>query len=164
MTLKVRILQFLTKLLIILVGLTMTWYIEKWWFLLGSCLVSCAKWTKNLERYLIQGLVAISEGLLFLESLGFSKTIEDELGLPNNINLPKMEKLKSMKNLKKLFIGFLSNTAEYQSILQREIPNLRKHGFHLERKLLTGKLTKVITWQEPTSLYFISIYNTWKND
>ena len=112
-------------------------------------MVSCAKWTKNLERYLIQGLVAISEGLLFLESLGFSKTIEDELGLPNNINLPKMEKLKSMKNLKELFIGFLSNTAEYQSILEREIPNLRKHGFHLERKLLTGQLTKVITWQEP---------------
>ena len=92
-----------------------------------------------------QGLVAISEGLLFLESLGFSKTIEDELGLPNNINLPRMEKLKSMKKLKELLIGFLSNTAEYQSILEREIPNLRENGFSVERKLLTGKLTKVIT-------------------
>ena len=101
-----------------------------------------------------QGLVAISEGLLFLESLGFSKTIEDELGLPNNINLTKMEKLKSMKNLKELLIGLLSNTAEYQSILEREIPNLRENGFSLERKLLTGKLTKVITLQEPASLCF----------
>ena len=65
------------------------------------------------EKVTYQGLVAIIEGLHFLEYLGVPDSIGDELGLPKmaalglpeNIDLIKMGRLKSMKNLKKMLIG-----------------------------------------------------------
>jgi hypothetical protein len=38
-----------------------------------------------------------------------------------------MGRLKSMRNLKELLIGDDSEDDEYQNILKREIPHLRKH-------------------------------------
>ena len=62
------------------------------------------------ENVTYRGLVAISNGLLFLECLALPDSVGNELGLPkgtwNNeilpytINLPKMQALKSMKTLK----------------------------------------------------------------
>ena len=84
-----------------------------------------------------QGLVAISEGLHFLEYLGLPERVENELGLPKvtwdnkilpyTINLPKMQALKSMKTLKELLFEDNSCSEEYQSILKKEIPHLRKY-------------------------------------
>ena len=79
------------------------------------------------EKVTFLGLVAIIEQLHYLEYLGLPESIETELGLPNNINLSKMGRLKSMKNLKELLIGDDSEDDEYQNILKREIPHLRKH-------------------------------------
>ena len=47
--------------------------------------------------------------------------------LPYTINLSKLQALKSMKSLKELLIGDNSDLNEYQSILQSEIPHLKKH-------------------------------------
>ena len=93
------------------------------------------RYSKNVTH---QGLVAISNGLLFLECLALSKSVGNELGLPGfewingvvkispyNINGPKMDALKSMGTLKELLIGFNSASNEYQSILKSEIPQLR---------------------------------------
>ena len=84
-----------------------------------------------------QGLVAISNGLHFLEYLGLPERVENELGLPritydnkvlpHTINLTKMQALKSMKTLKELLFEDNSCSEEYQSILKKEIPHLRKY-------------------------------------
>ena len=93
---------------------------------------------RSNEKVTYQGLVAIIDGLHFLEYLGLPESVGNELGLPkgtwNNeilpytINLPKMQALKSMKTLKELLIGDSSCSNEYQSILKKEIPHLRKHS------------------------------------
>ena len=87
---------------------------------------------RSNEKVTFQGLVAISDRLHFLEYLGLPESIGDELGLFENINWSKMCCLKSMKNLKELLIGdddiwdIIGD--EYQGILKREIPHLRKHN------------------------------------
>ena len=78
---------------------------------------------RSNEKITYQGLVAISDGLHFLEVLGLPFSVGDDLGLPDNINLSKMSKLRSMKTLEELFIGDHFN--EIQDILKREIPHLR---------------------------------------
>ena len=86
---------------------------------------------RSNEEITYQGLVAITEGLHFLEYLGLPEGIADELGLPNNVNLPKLRSLKSLKKLKELLIGdqdiwdIIGD--EYHSFLRKEIPHLRKH-------------------------------------
>ena len=86
--------------------------------------------TNELVTY--QGLVAIIEGLSSLEYLGLP-SIVIELGLPHfdNIDLSKLHRLKSMKNLKELLIGDYEEDSDYskvqQRILKREIPHLREH-------------------------------------
>ena len=87
-----------------------------------------------------QGLVAISDGLHFLEYLGLPERVENELGLPKvtwdnkmlpyTINLHKMQALKSMKTLKELLFEDNSCSEEYQSILKKEIPHLRKYDMN----------------------------------
>ena len=92
-------------------------------------------------------LVAIIDGLHFLEYLGLPESVGNELGLPGThringveeilpyaINLPKMDALKSMRTLKGLLIGYNSCSNEYQSILKSEIPQLRinvSNGFEV---------------------------------
>ena len=49
------------------------------------------------------------------------------LGLPENIDLIKMGRLKSMKNLKELLIGNSRRNEKCQSILKREIPQVREY-------------------------------------
>ena len=78
---------------------------------------------RSNEKITYQGLVAISDGLHFLEVLGLPFSVGEDLGLPDNINLPKMSKLRSVKKLEELFIGDHYN--EYQDILKREFPHLR---------------------------------------
>ena len=78
---------------------------------------------RDNENVTYQGVVSIIESLNFLECLGLPESIVNELGLPNNIDLIKTGRLKSMKKLKELLFGDL----EYQSILEREIPHLRKY-------------------------------------
>jgi hypothetical protein len=86
----------------------------------------------------LQGLLAISNGLKFIEYLGLPESVGNELGLPQftlinsvfqmlpyTIKLPKMQALKSMKTLKELLIES-SCPEEYQSILIKEIPHLKK--------------------------------------
>ena len=90
---------------------------------------------RSNEKVTYQGLVAIIEGLHFVEYLGVPDSIGNELGLPNmaalglpeNIDLIKMGRLKSMKNLKVLFIGGPRRNKKCQSILKREIPQLREY-------------------------------------
>ena len=88
---------------------------------------------RSNELVTYQGLVAIIEGLPSLEYLGLPDSVGMELGLPsfNDIDLSKMRRLKSMKNLKELLIGDYHKNSDYskecQSILKREIPHLRKH-------------------------------------
>ena len=95
---------------------------------------------RDNENVTYQGLVAISNGLLFLECLALPDSVGNELGLPQcslvddvvqvlpyTINLSKLRALKSMKRLKKLLIGYNSDLDEYQNILQSEIPHLEKH-------------------------------------
>ena len=77
---------------------------------------------RSNEKITYQGLVAISDGLHFLEILALPFSVGDELGLPDNINLSKMSKLRSVKKLEELFIGDHYN--EYQDILKSEIPHL----------------------------------------
>ena len=85
------------------------------------------------EKLTYQGLVAIIEGLHFLEYLGIPDSIANELGLPNmaalgrrsNIDSLKMCKLKSMKNLKSVLVADPDRTDECKSILKEEIPQLR---------------------------------------
>ena len=82
-----------------------------------------------------QGLVAIIEGLPSLEYLGLPDSIGEELGLPPAntapYNLSKMQRLKSLTNLKELLIGEYyedsDDSKEFQRILKREIPHLREH-------------------------------------
>ena len=75
------------------------------------------------ENVTYQGVVSIIERLHFLEYLGLPESIVNELGLRNNIDLVKTGRLKSMKKLKELLFGDL----EYQSILEKEMPHLRKY-------------------------------------
>ena len=92
------------------------------------------------ENVTYRGLVAISNGLLFLECLALPDSVGNELGLPQcsvidgveqmlpyTVNLSKLQALKSMKSLKELLIRYNSDLNEYQSILQSEIPHLNKH-------------------------------------
>ena len=87
---------------------------------------------RSNEQITYQGLVAIIENLSFLEYLGLPESIADELGLPNNVNLPRLRSLRSMKKLKELLIGDQDiwdiGGVEYKSILEREIPLLRRHN------------------------------------
>ena len=78
---------------------------------------------RDNENVTYQGVVSIIESLNFLECLGLPESIVNELGLPNNIDLVKTGRLKSMKKLKELVFGDF----EYQFILEREIPHLRKY-------------------------------------
>jgi hypothetical protein len=57
------------------------------------------------QKVTYQGLVAITDRLNFLEDLGLPHSVGHELGLPDNIDLSKMCKLRSVKKLKELFIG-----------------------------------------------------------
>ena len=90
---------------------------------------------RSNELVTYQGLVAIIEGLPSLEYLGLPDSIGEELGLPPAntapYNLSKMQRLKSLKNLKELLIGEYyedsDDSKEYQRILKREIPHLREH-------------------------------------
>ena len=87
---------------------------------------------RSNEQITYQGLVAIIENLRSLEYLGLPESIADELGLPNNVNLPRLRSLRSMKKLKELLIGDQDiwdiGGDEYKSILEREIPLLRRHN------------------------------------
>ena len=107
---------------------------------------------RRSQKITYHGLVAIIDGLHFLEYLGLPKSVGNELGLPEThwingvekilpytINLPKMDALKSMRTLKELLIGYNSYSNEYQSILKSEIPQLRINvsngfGFALTNK------------------------------
>ena len=80
---------------------------------------------RSNEKMTYKGLVAIIDGLNFLETLGLPDSVGDELGLPDNVNLPRLRRLKSMKKLKELLIG--ENDFEYQSIFEKEIPPIRQH-------------------------------------
>ena len=75
-------------------------------------------------KFTYQGLVAITDGLHFLEVLGLPRSFLDELGFPDNINLSKLRKLRSLKKLEELFIGW-NFFDTVQSILKREIPQLK---------------------------------------
>ena len=85
------------------------------------------------EKLTYQGLVSIIEGLHFLEYLGVPDSIANELGLPNmaalgrrsNIDLVKMGRLKSMKNIKAVLVADPDRTDECKSILKEEIPQLK---------------------------------------
>ena len=77
---------------------------------------------RSNEKVTYQGLVAISDRLHFLEVLALPFSVGEDLGLPDNINLSKMSKLRSVKKLEELFIGDHYN--EYQDILKSEIPHL----------------------------------------
>ena len=90
-----------------------------------------------------KGLVAIIDGLHFLEILGLPDSVGDELGLPDNVNLPRLRSLKSMKKLKELLIGE-NYSDKYQSIYLREIPRLRKHKGSLD---LEVAMTKIKTFK-----------------
>ena len=87
---------------------------------------------RSNEEITYQGLVAITDNLHFLEYLGLPESIGDELGLSDNINLPRLRSLKSMKELKELLIGDYDvwdlGGVEYKSILEREITHLRRHN------------------------------------
>mgnify|MGYP001217124361 FL=1 len=83
------------------------------------------------ENVTYQGLVAIIEGLHFLEYLGIPDSLANELGLPNedidlesNIDMSKMCKLKSMKNIKEFLIGDVDRTDECKNIMKSEMPHL----------------------------------------
>ena len=78
---------------------------------------------RSNEKVTYQGLVVIIDKLPFLEVLGLPYSVGDELGLPNNIDLSKIVRLRSMKKLEELFIG--DDPDEYRSILKRKIPQLR---------------------------------------
>ena len=86
---------------------------------------------RSNEEVTYHGLVAITEGLNFLEYLGLPNGIAEELGLPSNVNLPKLRSLKSLKKLKGLLIGDQDIWdiigEEYHSFLRKEIPHLRKY-------------------------------------
>ena len=82
------------------------------------------------QKVTFQGLVAITDNLDFLEDLGLPYSVGHELGLPDKIDFSKMCRLRSVKKLKELFIGRgfsdeYGYSDEYQSILKREIPQLR---------------------------------------
>ena len=87
---------------------------------------------RSNEKMTYRGLWDIIEKLLFLEILALPNSIGDELGLPDNVNLNKVRSLKSMKKLKELLIGDQDiwdiGGVEYKSILEREIPHLRRHN------------------------------------
>ena len=56
MTLTVQILQTFKRLFIILVCLTMIWFSKKTLFSIYADMVWCPTWSKNLGRYLAQGI------------------------------------------------------------------------------------------------------------
>ena len=83
---------------------------------------------RSNEKITFKGLVAIIDGLHFLETLGLPNSVGDELGLPDNVNLSKLHRLKSMKNLKELLFGeYGLNSLKYKSIFEKEIPPIRQH-------------------------------------
>ena len=77
------------------------------------------------------GLCAIIDNLPCLECLALPLKISEELGLENEIDMLKMEKLRSMKQLKRLII--LSDSAchnlKYHEILAKEMPQLIRPEF-----------------------------------
>ena len=85
---------------------------------------------RSNENVTYQGLVAIIEDLPSLEYLGLPDSIGEELGLPNDIDYVKIGRLKSLEKLKELSIGDLNNSLheEYQSILEIEMPHLKKYN------------------------------------
>ena len=54
--------------------------------------------------------------------------IGEELGLGNKIDMLKMEKLRSMKELKCLLIGEVDENPKYQEMLVKEMPQLIRPG------------------------------------
>ena len=73
------------------------------------------------------GLSAIIDNLRYLECLAVPSKIGEELGLGNKIDMLKMEKLRSMKELKCLLIGefeYDDENRKYQEMLVEEMPQL----------------------------------------
>ena len=67
------------------------------------------------------GICAIIDNLHFLEELALPIQIMEELGFPDNIDLGKMKKLRSMKQIKRLHIGF-GGSLIFEEDLPRLIP------------------------------------------
>ena len=70
------------------------------------------------------GVSAIIDNLQCLEYLAVPSRIGEELGLGNKIDMLKMEKLRSMKQLKCLLIGNPNRYRTYNEILVKEMPHL----------------------------------------
>ena len=75
------------------------------------------------------GLSTIIDNLRDLEFLAVPSEIGEELGLENKIDMLKMEKLRSMKELKCLLIGDPDENRKYQEILVKEMPQLIRPEF-----------------------------------
>jgi hypothetical protein len=69
------------------------------------------------------GLSAIIDNLPCLEYLALPRKIGKELGLKNEIDMLKMEKLRTMKQLKCLVIDSF-NSRNYREMLAKEMPQL----------------------------------------
>ena len=89
------------------------------------CKLRCSKlqmlniWDTKVTWY---GLSSIIDNLRDLEYLAVPFKIGEELGLGNEIDMLKMEKLRSMKKLKCLLIG--ENPDNYHEMLAKEMPQL----------------------------------------
>ena len=73
------------------------------------------------------GLSANIENLQCLEYLAIPEKIGEEFGLPNNMDMNMMQKLRSMKQLKMLLIGMRSTYNTHYKILfkgDKEMPQL----------------------------------------
>ena len=78
---------------------------------------------RSNQKMTYKGLVAIIDGLHSLEILGLPDSVGDELGFPDNVNLSKLHRLKSMKKLKELLI----EENDYRSIFEKENSPIREH-------------------------------------
>ena len=70
------------------------------------------------------GICAIIDNLHFLEELALPIQIMEDLGFPDNIDLGKMKKLRSMKQIKKLHIGFGLLDPFGSLIFEKDLPRL----------------------------------------
>ena len=77
------------------------------------------------------GLSAIIDNLACLECLALPLKIREELGLENEIDMLKMDKLRSMKQLKCLVIVSDSGCTnlKYHEMLAKEMPQLIRPEF-----------------------------------
>ena len=68
-----------------------------------SWLVLCVLSVNSFESRTFLAAYVCIDNLHFLEELALPMQIREELGFPDNIDLVKMEKLRSMKQIKRLF-------------------------------------------------------------